>query len=266
MPRAVDDEEVELGRRAPEDAMRALIVGNWKMHGLGRQLDQVQVLAASFQVAPPSAEVLICPPSTLIQRVAGVAGGHIGVGGQNCHHEMAGAFTGDLSAEMLKDAGARAVIVGHSERRQHHGETDAIVAGKARAALRAGLTAIICIGETTVQRQGGNALAACGSQIAESVPESMSAATCAIGYEPLWAIGSGKVPSAAQIIEMHAHIRQCLVARLGAGGHAVRILYGGSVKPDNAQAILALPQVDGALVGGASLEATEFEAIVRAVP
>lgn len=246
--------------------MRPLIVGNWKMHGSGPLLVQIELLAASLQDAPPRAEVLICPPSTLIERMAGVVRGHIAVGGQNCHHEMAGAFTGDLSAEMLKDAGASAVIVGHSERRQHHGETDAMVADKGRAALRAGLTAIVCIGETQAQRQAGKALTHCGEQIAQSVPDGMSAATCAIGYEPLWAIGSGQVPDAEQITEMHAHIRRCLVSRLGADGDAVRILYGGSVKPDNAQAILALPHVGGALVGGASLDATQFEAIVRAVP
>ena len=246
--------------------MWPLIVGNWKMHGLGLQLEQIGALAALLQAAPPRAGVIICPPATLIHRMAGVARGHIAVGGQNCHHENAGAFTGDLSAEMLKDAGASAVIVGHSERRKHHGETDGMVADKARAASRAGLTAIICIGETLVQRQAGTALTVCGAQIAESVPDGMSATTCAIGYEPLWAIGSGQVPGAAQIAEMHAHIRRCLVSRLGANGDAVRILYGGSVKPDNAPAILALPQVGGALVGGASLDAIEFEAIVRAVP
>lgn len=246
--------------------MRPLIVGNWKMHGLGLQLEQIVALAASLQALPPRAEVLICPPSTLIERMARVARGHVAVGGQNCHHEIAGAFTGDLSAEMLKDAGASAVIVGHSERRQHHGETDAMVADKARAASRAGLAAIICIGETLVQRQMGNALTVCGEQIAQSAPDGMTTETCAIGYEPLWAIGNGHVPSAAQIIEMHAHIRRCLVSRLGANGGAVRILYGGSIKPDNARAILALPQVGGALVGGASLEAIEFEAIVRGVP
>ena len=166
---------------------------------------------------------------------------------------------------MLKDAGASAVIVGHSERRQHHGETDAIVAAKAKAARRAGLLAIICIGETKSQRLDGKALSVCGDQIAGSVPDGMTASAVAIGYEPLWAIGTGHMPTSEEIAEMHAHIRQCLVARLGTEGKKVRILYGGSVKPSNARDILALPEVGGALVGGASLKAADFEAIFRAV-
>lgn len=186
--------------------------------------------------------------------------------GQRAARTIVGAFTGDLSAEMLKDAGATAVLVGHSERRQSHGETDAMVAAKAGAGLRAGLSVVICIGETLAQRQGGQALTTCGDQIAGSLHDGLNGSNCAIGYEPLWAIGSGQVPMAAQITEMHAHIRRCLVARLGAHGDSVRILYGGSVKPDNARAILALPQVGGALVGGASLEALSFQAIERALP
>jgi triosephosphate isomerase len=167
---------------------------------------------------------------------------------------------------MLRGAGATAVIVGHSERRQHHGETDVIVAAKAQAARRAGLLAIICIGETKAQRLDGKALSVCGDQIAGSVPESMTASALAIGYEPLWAIGSGHMPTSEEIAEMHAHIRQCLVARLGTEGKDVRILYGGSVKPSNALDILSVPEVGGALVGGASLKAGDFEAIIEAVP
>lgn len=178
---------------------------------------------------------------------------------------VAGAFTGDISAEMLRDAGASAVIVGPSARRQHHGETDAVVAAKAEAARRAGLLAIICIGETNAQRLAGKALSVCADQVTGSVPEGMMAADTAIGYEPLWAIGSGHMPTPEQIVEVHAHIRECLVARLGTQGKKVRILYGGSVKPANARGVSALPEVGAVLVGGASLNAANFEAIFRAV-
>ena len=236
------------------------------MHGMAPQLAEIEAVAAAVQATPPSADVLICMPATLIARAVQAAAGRIAIGGEDCSPEIAGAFTGDLSAEMLKDAGASAVIVGHSERRQHHGETDAIVAAKARAARRAGLLAIICIGETNAQRTAGKALSVCGDQIALSVPEGMTAAGTAIGYEPLWAIGSGQMPTPEQIIEVHAHIRKSLAARLGTEGRKVRILYGGSVKPSNARTILALPEVGGVLVGGASLKAADFKAIFGAVP
>jgi len=245
--------------------MRPLIAGNWKMNGLALQLDQIEAVAASVEAEPPFADVLICTPATLIARAALAAAGRIAIGGQNCAAEITGAFTGDVSAEMLGDAGATAVIVGHSERRRLHGETDAIVAAKAKAARRAGLLAIICIGETGSQRRDGKALLVCSDQIANSVPEGMNASAVAIGYEPLWAIGTGRMPTKQEIIEMHAHIRQRLESRLGAEGKKVRILYGGSVKPDNAEEILALAEVGGALVGGASLETADFEAIIRAV-
>ena len=245
--------------------MRPLIAGNWKMNGLAPQLFEIEAIAASANATPPFADILICPPATLVARAAQTAAGRIAIGGEDCHTEIAGAFTGDVSAEMLKDAGASAVIVGHSERRQHHGETDAIVAAKAKAARRAGLLAIICIGETKSQRLDGKALSVCGEQIAGSVPEGMTSSAIAIGYEPLWAIGTGHTPTSEEIAEVHAHIRECLVARLGAEGKKVRILYGGSVKPSNARGILALPEVGGALVGGASLKAADFEAIFRAV-
>ncbi len=246
--------------------MRPLIAGNWKMHGMAPQLGEIEAVAASVEATPPSADVLICLPATLIARAVRTAARRIAIGGEDCSAEMAGAFTGDLSAEMLKDAGASAVIVGHSERRQHHGETDGVVAAKAKAARRAGLLAIICIGETHSQRLAGNALSVCGDQIAGSVPEGMTSSDTAIGYEPLWAIGSGHMPTSEEIIEVHAHIRVCLVARLGTEGKKVRILYGGSVKPFNAGAILALPEVGGVLVGGASLKAADFKAIFRAIP
>jgi triosephosphate isomerase len=246
--------------------MRPLIAGNWKMHGLAPQLGEIEAIAASVKAAPPFADILICLPATLIARAVQIADGRAAIGGEDCSAEISGAFTGDTSAEMLKDAGAAAVIVGHSERRRHHGETDAIVAAKAKAARRAGLLAIICIGETDSQRLNGKALSVCGDQIAGSVPEGMTASALAIGYEPLWAIGSGHRPTSEEIGEMHAHIRQCLAVRLGTTGKEVRILYGGSVKPSDARDILALPEVGGALVGGASLKAADFEAIIRAVP
>jgi triosephosphate isomerase len=246
--------------------MRALIAGNWKMHGTAPQLAEIAGMAAVVRTAPPPADILICPPSTLITRAVQAAAGQIAIGGQDCAAQLAGAFTGDLSAEMLKDAGAAWVIVGHSERRQQHGETDRIVAAKARAVWRAGLLAIICIGETEAQRLAGNALTVCADQIAGSVPEGITACGNAIGYEPLWAIGTGHTPSLEEIGQVHAHIRERLVARFGAQGREVRILYGGSVNVTNARAVLAVPEVGGALVGGASLKAADFEAIVRALP
>ncbi len=245
--------------------MSQLIAGNWKMHGMAPQLVEIEAIAACVKTTPPRADILICLPATLIARAAQTAAGRIAVGGEDCRAEVSGAFTGDISAEMLKDAGAAAVIVGHSERRQHHAETDAIVSAKAKAAGRAGLLAIICIGETQSQRLNGKALSVAADQIAGSVPDGITAPAMAIGYEPLWAIGTGHMPTSEEITEMHAHIRQCLVARLGGQGKEVRILYGGSVKPSNARDILALPEVGGALVGGASLKAVDFEAVFRAV-
>ena len=245
--------------------MRPLIAGNWKMHGMAPQLAEIEAIAASVKAAPPFADLLICLPATLVARAAHTAAGGIAIGGEDCSAEVSGSFTGDISAEMLKGAGAAAVIVGHSERRQHHAETDAIVAAKAKAAQRAGLLAIICIGETQSQRLNGKASSVCGDQIAGSVPDGMTPSAMAIGYEPLWAIGTGHMPASGEIAEMHAHIRQCLVARLGEQGNEVRILYGGSVKPSNARDILALPEVGGALVGGSSLKAVDFEAIFRTV-
>jgi triosephosphate isomerase len=246
--------------------MRPLIAGNWKMHGLESQLGVIEAISVSVKKSPPCADILICVPATLVARAAEAAAGRIAIGGENCASQISGAFTGDMSAEMLKDAGASAVIVGHSERRQHHAETDSIVAAKARAAWRAGLMSIICIGETRLQRDSGDALTVCGDQIAGSVPEGMNGTANALGYEPLWAIGSGSMPTPDEITQMHVHIRHCLVERLGSEGKRVRILYGGSVKPDNARQILDLPEVGGALVGGASLKAEDFEAIIATVP
>ena len=249
-----------------QDGMRSLIVGNWKMHGLAARLAEIEALAAALKAQPADVDIVICPPFTLIERSTRAAAGMLAIGGQDCHPQPSGACTGDVSAEMLGDAGALAVIVGHSERRQQHGDTDSIVAAKAAAGRRAGLMTIICIGESGVQRDAGEALRACSAQLAGSLPPGLSALTCAIGYEPLWAIGTNLTPTTEQIVEMHAHIRRCLVTQLGAEGQAMRILYGGSVKADNARAILALPQVGGALIGGASLKDAEFESIVRSVP
>ena len=236
--------------------MRQLIAGNWKMNGLAASLAELEALARGLGAA--SCDVLICPPATLIARAAVTAkGSAIAIGGQDCHAEASGAFTGDVSAEMLCDAGASAVIVGHSERRQYHGETDATVAAKAKAAWRAGLIAVICIGETQSQRDAGRAYDICKSQLAGSVPPGATAQNTAIAYEPVWAIGTGKTPTTPEIAQMHAHIKACLPAPL-------RILYGGSVKPSNAVEILGLADVGGALVGGASLKAADFLTIVSA--
>jgi triosephosphate isomerase (TIM) len=238
--------------------MRQLIAGNWKMHGLGTSLTELLALRHALAAEPAKADVLVCPPATLVARAYTAASHVFAVGGQDCHAEASGAFTGDVSAEMLKDAGASAVIVGHSERRQYHGESDAAVAAKARAAWRAGLQAIICVGESEAQRVGGEALDVVAAQIAASVPGGAAPENTALAYEPVWAIGTGKTPTVAEIAQMHAHIRQRL------GGRAIRILYGGSVKPSNAAEILAIDDVDGALVGGASLKAQDFLAIVNA--
>ncbi len=244
--------------------MRQLIAGNWKMNGLAASLGEIDAVARAVSAAPPPADILFCPPATLVARAAVAAAGHIAIGGQDCHAEASGAFTGDVSAEMLRDAGASAVIVGHSERRQYHGETDAQVAAKAKAAWRAGLLAIVCVGETEAEREAGKALAIVTGQLRASVPVGASAATTAVAYEPVWAIGTGKTPSNAQIAEMHGHIRTTLTGHLGGEGSGLRILYGGSVKPGNAREILALPEVGGALIGGASLKAVDFQAIFAA--
>jgi triosephosphate isomerase len=231
------------------------------MNGLSTDLVELEALKKGLDASTPC-DVLVCPPTTLIARAARMVEGAFALGGQDCRAESCGAFTGDISAEMLKDAGASAVIVGHSERRQYHHERDADVAAKARAAWRAGLTAIICIGETEDERDAGRAHHVCGGQIGGSVPLEATAGNTAIAYEPVWAIGSGKTPSDDDIVAMHAHIRRSAIAHLGAMGKGMRILYGGSVKPSNAKSILSLDDVNGALVGGASLKARDFLAII----
>ena len=245
--------------------MRPLVAGNWKMNGLTSSLTELEALKAALAGQPASAEVLVCPPFTLVAQAAAIAGDVFAVGGQDCDARPAGAHTGDIAAEMLKDAGASYVIVGHSERRQNHGERDADVAAKAGAAWRAGLTAIICIGETESQRFSGNAHDVCQSQIDGSVPGAANAANTVIAYEPVWAIGTGKTPTREEITRMHAYIRSTLLRRLGAGAREIRILYGGSVNPDNAAEILNLPEVNGALVGGASIKSDGFLRIIRAI-
>jgi len=242
--------------------MRPLVAGNWKMNGLASSLAELSSLKAALAARPPACDVLVCPPVTLLARAADAAAGAFAVGAQDCHARPGGAYTGDISAEMLADAGASFVIVGHSERRQQHAERNADVAAKAQAAWRAGLTAIICIGESQAQRYAGDANAVCADQLDGSVPGGATAANTVIAYEPVWAIGTGKTPTTVEIASMHAHIRSALTRRLGGAGRGVRILYGGSVKPDNAAEILNLPEVGGALVGGASLKASDFLAII----
>jgi triosephosphate isomerase len=247
--------------------MHPLIAGNWKMHGLGAQLGEIGAMAASVQNTPRDADVLICVPVTLLCRAARIAAGRIAIGGEDCHAEIAGVFTGDVSADMLKDAGATTVIVGHSERRHYHQETDAMVAAKAKAAWKSGLATIICIGETQAQRNDGNALSVCGDQITGSLPEDLArSGTTAIAYEPLWAIGTGHMPTAEEIADVHLHIRTCLTSRAGAEGKAIRILYGGSVTSKNAGSILELPEVGGVLIGRASLKAADLNAVLQVVP
>jgi triosephosphate isomerase len=242
-----------------------LIAGNWKMNGLADALGEARSLSERLGAAPVAARVAICPPATLMSRLAEIlGGGPIEIGGQDCHAEPRGAFTGDLAPEMLADAGARLVILGHSERRAGHQESDAIVAAKIGGALRAGLEPIVCVGESLEQRRSGAAEAIVTAQIEASLPEALSGHAFSVAYEPVWAIGSGLTPTLGEIAAMHAAIRATLRGRFGeAGGHAP-ILYGGSVKPGNAAEILTVPDVGGALVGGASLLADDFEAIIRA--
>jgi triosephosphate isomerase (TIM) len=235
-----------------------LIAGNWKMHGLKSSIGELQKIIAGAKTLP-EVDLMVCPPATLIaQFSAAAAGSRVAIGGQDCHPQKSGAFTGDISAEMLKDAGAAAVIVGHSERRQYHGETDATVRAKAEAAQRAGLLPIICVGETRGQREAGETLAVITAQLDGSLPD---VADFAIAYEPIWAIGSGQTPRPEDVADVHGAIRDRLRSRYGERADRVRLLYGGSVTPANARELLAADNVDGALVGGASLKADEFLAI-----
>jgi triosephosphate isomerase len=244
---------------------RPLVAGNWKMNGLRVSAVELGKIRAGAGDLLTKVDLMICPPATLIMTFAqAAAGSKIEIGGQDCHAQPSGAFTGDISAEMLADLGARAVIVGHSERRTLHKETDADVRAKAEAAWRAGLTAIVCIGETRAERDAGQTLAVLGRQLDGSLPDGVTAARLVVAYEPVWAIGTGLTPTAADVAQAHQFVRKRIVERHGAVGNAVRVLYGGSVKPANAKELMAVANVDGALVGGASLKADDFLGIAAA--
>ncbi|HZZ69232.1 MAG TPA: triose-phosphate isomerase [Phenylobacterium sp.] len=241
-----------------------LIAGNWKMNGLSAALGEARAVAAGAPAKGP--RVAICPPATLIHRMGeALAGSPVKLGGQDCHPEPSGAHTGDIAAEMLADAGASLVIVGHSERRADHGETDDLVARKVMAALRAGLEPIVCVGETLEQRQAGEALSIVTGQVRGSLPTALGGKAFSVAYEPIWAIGTGLTPTTAEIEEMHRAIRATLRELFGAAADTAPILYGGSVKAANAGEILRAAEVGGALVGGASLKAEDFLGIVRAI-
>jgi triosephosphate isomerase (TIM) len=244
---------------------RPLVAGNWKMNGVKASAAELGKIMQGVGDLWTKVDLMICPPATLTMTFAVVAlGSHIEIGGQDCHAEPSGAFTGDISAEMLADVGAKAVIVGHSERRTTHKETDAEVCAKARAAWRAGLTAIVCIGESRTEREAGKTLDVLGRQLDGSLPDGVQADNLVVAYEPVWAIGTGLTPTAADVAEAHKFIRERVVARHGTAAEAVRILYGGSVKPSNAKELMAVANVDGALVGGASLKAEDFLGIAAA--
>ncbi len=244
---------------------RPLVAGNWKMNGLKASAGELGKIVQGAGGLWPKVELMICPPVTLILTFALAAlGSRVQIGAQDCHAEPSGAFTGDISAEMLADLGCSAVIVGHSERRTLHKETDAEVLAKAKAAWRAGLMAIVCIGETQAERQAGQTLDVLGRQLAGSLPDGVTAANLVIAYEPVWAIGTGLTPTAADVAQAHQFIRTRMADRHGPAGQAVRILYGGSVKPSNARELMGVANVDGALVGGASLKADDFLGIASA--
>lgn len=244
---------------------RKLAAGNWKMNGTGSALEELETLSNTHKTA--EVEILICPPATLLAlAAASTQGSAVAIGGQDCHQQVSGAHTGDISADMFADAGARAVILGHSERRTDHAETSELVAAKTTAAWAAGLTAIVCLGETLQERESGETLKVIGKQLARSLPDGATAANTVIAYEPVWAIGTGKVPSLDQIAQVHGFLRASLAERFGTGmAEATALLYGGSVKASNAKDIFALEDVDGALVGGASLKAADFSPIIRAL-
>ena len=243
--------------------IRPLIAGNWKMNGLKASTAEFEAMLAGVPELGAKADLLVCPPATLITSFVEKmrASRALAVGAQDCHPKSSGAHTGDLSAEMLADAGASAIIVGHSERRADHGETDVLVRQKAEAVWRAGLTAIVCIGETQQQRDSGQTLDVCRGQLNGSLPDKARADNLVVAYEPVWAIGTGLIPTTEDIEQIHQLIREILIARFNREGAGIRILYGGSVKPSNASELMAIANVNGALVGGASLKAADFLAI-----
>jgi triosephosphate isomerase (TIM) len=248
------------------DRIRPLIAGNWKMNGLKASMTEFEAMLAGSAEVAAKADLLVCPPATLLAAFADRAkstGKAIAVGAQDCHPRPSGAHTGDISAEMLADAGASAIIVGHSERRADHGETDIAVHQKVEAVWRAGLTAIVCIGETQQQRDAGQTLDICGGQLNLSLPQACRADNVIVAYEPVWAIGTGLTPTVQDVEQVHRFIRELLIGRFNAEGARMRILYGGSVKPSNAAELMAVANVNGALVGGASLKAADFLAIAR---
>jgi triosephosphate isomerase (TIM) len=250
------------------DTIRPLIAGNWKMNGLKASAAEFEAMLAGASGVAGKADLLVCPPATLIAAFAekARAAGKLAVGAQDCHPKAFGANTGDLSAEMLADAGASAVIVGHSERRADHGETDVLVRQKAEAAWRAGLTAIVCIGETQHQRDSSQTLDICRGQLNLSLPDAATSGNLVVAYEPVWAIGTGLTPTTGDVEQIHKLIRDILITRFNGEGKRMRILYGGSVKPSNAAELMAVANVNGALVGGASLKAADFLAIARGCP
>ena len=249
------------------DAIRPLIAGNWKMNGLKAAEGEFAAMLAGAAGAATKADLLVCPPATLIAAFAEKARGtSVKVGAQDCHPEPSGAHTGDISAEMLADAGATAVIVGHSERRADHGESDLLVRQKAEAAWRAGLVAIVCIGESEEQRNAGQTLDILRGQLKASLPDASRADNLVVAYEPIWAIGTGRTPTAADVEQIHKFIRDLLTERFKGEGASMRVLYGGSVKPSNAAELMAVANVNGALVGGASLKAADFLAIAQGCP
>jgi triosephosphate isomerase len=248
--------------------IRPLIAGNWKMNGLRAAMAEFEAMVAGASAVAAKADLLVCPPATLIAtftvKLAGSRG--VAIGGQDCHPKASGAHTGDISAEMLADAGASAVIVGHSERRADHGESDTLVRQKAEAAWRAGLTAIVCIGETQSQRDAGQTLDICRGQLQGSLPDGARADNLVVAYEPVWAIGTGLTPTTKDVEQIHRFIRETLDGRFDGEGARMRILYGGSVKPSNARELMGVANVNGALVGGASLKAADFLAIAAGCP
>jgi triosephosphate isomerase len=255
-----------MSETAMSDAVRPLIAGNWKMNGLRASMAEWEAMITGAAPLAAKADLLVCPPATLLMAFAGKPAGSLRLGAQDCHPNASGAHTGDISAEMLADAGASAVIVGHSERRADHGETDALVRLKAEAAWRAGLMAIVCIGETQDHRDAGHTLKVCEGQLSGSLPEGATSANLVVAYEPVWAIGTGRTPTAADVEQVHRFIRDRLIDRFKVEGERIRILYGGSVKPSNAAELMAVANVNGALVGGASLKAADFLAIAAGCP
>ena len=255
---------------APAKKIKPLVAGNWKMNGTGAHLRELRRLNTGLSKHKFGCDVAVCVPATLVHRLSTMKfGAKIMTGGQDCHGAQKGAHTGDVSADMLKDAGAKWVIVGHSERRAEvkrggHGETSKLVRDKVLAAQMAGLRSIVCVGEMLTERKSGDTLKVVGAQLRQSLPDTCSAGDVVIAYEPVWAIGSGLTPSVEQIGAVHAHIRKALTRRFGDAGAAMRILYGGSVKPSNAAELMAIANVNGALVGGASLKAADFSRIIGA--